>query len=125
MRRPHLHSAGGNFPHRAVEVEFDPFSGPQLARANESQGEQFERSPCFEAPFIILDGAQQSAEGLGRYDGRARRHCWRYQRAAQCDSRIVLGTRGGNRVTEYVPDRRSQFAGGFVRPTCLDLLEDG
>lgn len=69
MRPPHLHSAGRNFPYRGVEIEFAPFSGPQLARANEGQGEQFECCPCLDGPLIVLDSSQQSAKRVRRHDG--------------------------------------------------------
>src|SRR5580704_5105169 len=124
MRLPHFHSAGGNFPHCGVEIEFDPFSSAQFAWSHESQGEQFERGPCFGRALIVLNGSQQSAERVGRYYGRTRRHCWRYQRATQRGGRIVLSAGGGNRVAENVAYRRSELASSLVYPSRLYLLED-
>ena len=50
MRLAHLHSAGGNFPNRGVEIEFGPFRGAQFARAHECQGEQFEGGAVSSVP---------------------------------------------------------------------------
>ena len=124
MRLSHLHSAGGNLPHSGLEVEFDPFSPAQFAWAHESQAEQFEGGPCLAGPFIVLDSAQQSAERFRRDDGRARCHCWRYQRAAQRGGRIVLGARGGNRVAENIAYRCSELASRFVNAARFYILED-
>ena len=57
MRALHFHLFGRYRPNARVQIEFRPFRRAKLAGAHESQGEQFERRPCFRSALIAGERA--------------------------------------------------------------------
>ena len=67
--RAHLHFASGDTPLGAAEVKVLPFGFTQLARANDQQRGELERTSRFDVAAVAIDRAHE-LPNLGRINDR-------------------------------------------------------
>ncbi len=113
MRLAHFHPLGGNRPDCRVQIEFRPFGRAQLSGPHHRQGQELQRRESFGRALVRVQRPQQSAEGFGVDNRRARDQSPRREGALERASRVIVRAIGRDGEPEDLADIGAQAVGGF------------
>ena len=130
MRALHFHLCSRDFPNDSRKFELCPFRRAKFAGANESEGEQFERRPCFRRAVIVRDGAKKPSKGIRLDDSSAMVDDGRGEGAPKSARRVAFGAVRCNGEAENLSDSAAKLFCSLlppesVRPTVRSQNSNG